>query len=443
MACGLSANYPQLVLGADDGRRGRGGGVPPSYAHHLRLFPAGRARHGAQPVQPRPADRPGAGRGVRRRDRRRLSAGACAFLVARRGRAWSPPWWSLFGVREPVRGGLDARRRSEPAPRGRRSGRPCACSSRRRSWCWSALASGATQFVTYGAGQLHHAVPDAREGHDPPGGRALVRAGGRHRHGRRHLRLGPGDRPAHAAREGAPMPALPALVAVAGHPALRGLRLGAELAAGAGVPARARPSSTISTSRSAVALVQEEVAPQQRVLSGALLLLVMNLIGLGSGPTFVGAASDCFRRHASAALAANGLLRSGAVLLLADRLCFLLRWRCAMPSREASAPRMSIMARARHAPCPAVAPAPVVAAAQPAVVDAPAGAVRGEARGERQRLPAALPYAAAAHRPRALAAAAPGCAPWQRHARRDQVRPGLPAAAAAARRHLFRGDRRR
>ena len=46
---------------------------------------------------------------------------------------------------------------------------------------------------------------------------------------------------------------------------------------------------------SAVALVQDEVAPHQRVLSGALLLLIMNLIGLGLGPTYVGAASDFFR----------------------------------------------------------------------------------------------------------------------------------------------------
>ncbi|WP_438800805.1 hypothetical protein, partial [Acinetobacter baumannii] len=44
-----------------------------------------------------------------------------------------------------------------------------------------------------------------------------------------------------------------------------------------------------------VALVQEEVLPDQRVLSVALLLLVMNFIGLGLGPTYVGAASDWFR----------------------------------------------------------------------------------------------------------------------------------------------------
>jgi MFS family permease len=48
---------------------------------------------------------------------------------------------------------------------------------------------------------------------------------------------------------------------------------------------------------SAVTLVQEEVRPDQRVMSGALLLLVMNLIGLGLGPTYVGAVSDFF--HAS------------------------------------------------------------------------------------------------------------------------------------------------
>ncbi|HEY1679993.1 MAG TPA: MFS transporter [Candidatus Sulfotelmatobacter sp.] len=48
---------------------------------------------------------------------------------------------------------------------------------------------------------------------------------------------------------------------------------------------------------SAVTLVQEEVRPDQRVMSGALLLLVMNFIGLGLGPTFVGAASDFFRNN--------------------------------------------------------------------------------------------------------------------------------------------------
>ena len=47
---------------------------------------------------------------------------------------------------------------------------------------------------------------------------------------------------------------------------------------------------------STVALVQQTVAPSQRVLSGALLLLVMNLVGMGVGPTFVGAVSDALHR---------------------------------------------------------------------------------------------------------------------------------------------------
>jgi len=45
----------------------------------------------------------------------------------------------------------------------------------------------------------------------------------------------------------------------------------------------------------AITLVQQEVRPDQRVMSGALLLLVMNFMGIGLGPTFVGAVSDHFR----------------------------------------------------------------------------------------------------------------------------------------------------
>jgi predicted MFS family arabinose efflux permease len=46
---------------------------------------------------------------------------------------------------------------------------------------------------------------------------------------------------------------------------------------------------------SIVTFVQNEVRPDQRVISGALLLLVMNFVGLGLGPTYVGMASDYFR----------------------------------------------------------------------------------------------------------------------------------------------------
>jgi hypothetical protein len=68
-----------------------------------------------------------------------------------------------------------------------------------------------------------------------------------------------------------------------------------------------------------VALVQEEVRPDQRVLSGALLLLVMNLIGIGVGPTFVGAVSDLFRPdhpHNSLQLAFLSLMPFYALAIL-------------------------------------------------------------------------------------------------------------------------------
>lgn len=60
-----------------------------------------------------------------------------------------------------------------------------------------------------------------------------------------------------------------------------------------------------------VTLVQQEVRPDQRGMSGALLLLVMNFIGLGLGPTFVGAVSDAFRAaypHNSLQIALYALL---------------------------------------------------------------------------------------------------------------------------------------
>ncbi|WNO53753.1 spinster family MFS transporter [Stakelama saccharophila] len=45
----------------------------------------------------------------------------------------------------------------------------------------------------------------------------------------------------------------------------------------------------------AVTLVQNSVSARQRTLAGAVLLLIMNLVGLGLGPTWVGAVSDWLR----------------------------------------------------------------------------------------------------------------------------------------------------
>jgi hypothetical protein len=50
----------------------------------------------------------------------------------------------------------------------------------------------------------------------------------------------------------------------------------------------------------ALALVQNSVRPSQRTMSGALLLMVLNIIGLGGGPTMVGVLSDQFAGQAAA-----------------------------------------------------------------------------------------------------------------------------------------------
>jgi len=77
----------------------------------------------------------------------------------------------------------------------------------------------------------------------------------------------------------------------------------------------------------ALAVVQNAVSPQQRVVSGALLLFILNLVGLGGGPVFVGAMSDHFKAaHVAAGMPApaasalglqQGLLSLGPVFVLA------------------------------------------------------------------------------------------------------------------------------
>ncbi|KQY28072.1 MFS transporter [Caulobacter sp. Root1455] len=74
-----------------------------------------------------------------------------------------------------------------------------------------------------------------------------------------------------------------------------------------------------------VTFVQSEAPAERRVISGALLLLVMNFIGLGLGPTYVGMASDHFRpvygphalRAAYYALAPMYLIAAVLFLILA------------------------------------------------------------------------------------------------------------------------------
>jgi hypothetical protein len=45
----------------------------------------------------------------------------------------------------------------------------------------------------------------------------------------------------------------------------------------------------------AITVVQNAAAPAQRTISSAILLFVLNLIGLGGGPLYVGMVSDYFK----------------------------------------------------------------------------------------------------------------------------------------------------
>jgi MFS family permease len=85
-----------------------------------------------------------------------------------------------------------------------------------------------------------------------------------------------------------------------------------------------------------VALVQGEVRPNERVLSGALLLLVMNFIGLGLGPTWVGAASDWFKAAGHANSLQSALYTLTPFYLIAIAL-FL--WLARILAREAAQTR--------------------------------------------------------------------------------------------------------
>lgn len=73
-----------------------------------------------------------------------------------------------------------------------------------------------------------------------------------------------------------------------------------------------------------VTFVQGEVPPEQRVISGALLLLVMNFIGLGLGPTYVGMASDYFRLSQGAHSLQAAFYALGPMYLIAALLFFAL-----------------------------------------------------------------------------------------------------------------------
>jgi len=293
IACGLSTNYPQLVAARMSVGVGEAGGVPPSYAIICDYFPPGTRGTALSLFNLGPPIG--------------LALGVAFGASIASAYSWRSAFICLGAVgivtallvlllvREPLRGGLDV-----PSAGSLRKAAPRAAFWPTFAKFFSnpvllrvSLATGATQFVTYALLNFTTLFLMREKGmtlDEVAVYYALLIGisigGGMYTSGRLIDRFAPRGRTAYAY--------LPAVALALAIPAFVGFvwAPGWPLA----LAFLAVPTFLNYFYLSpAVALVQEEVEPHERVLAGALLLLVMNLIGLGLGPTFLGAVSDYFR----------------------------------------------------------------------------------------------------------------------------------------------------
>jgi predicted MFS family arabinose efflux permease len=294
VACGLSASYAQLALARMSVGVGEAGGVPPSYAIISDYFPPGMR---------------GTALGLYNFGPPLGQALGVAF-GASIAAAYS--WRSAFGalgtvgivtalavwvfVREPVRGGLDPQTHDRVA--GSAPPKAPFWATCRRFFSHPvllrvSLACGATQFITYAILNFTTLFLMREKGmtlNEVAVYYALVIGvsicGGMYASGRLIDRFAPRSKTAFAW--------LPAVGLACAVPFFVGFVWAPHWPLALAFLALPTGLNYFYLSP-AVALVQEEVQPNERVLAGALLLLVMNLIGLGFGPTFLGAMSDLFR----------------------------------------------------------------------------------------------------------------------------------------------------
>lgn len=289
VGCGLAANYGQLVVARMTVGVGEAGGVPPSYAIISDYFPPGRRGTALGIFNLGPPV--GQALGV---------AFGAAIAVSL---SWRHAFFILgaFGivaaavvflvVREPVRGGLDPASLKPVAKTG--FWQTCRMFFTNRTLMLAAFGSGATQFITYGLGNFTVLFLQREKGmslEEVAVWYALVvgiaMSAGIFASGRMVDMFTRRTKTAYAV--------LPAISLALAIPFYIGFVWAPEW--------RMALLFLIGPTflnyfylSSCVTLVQQEVRPSERVVSGALLLLVMNLIGLGLGPTYVGAASDFFR----------------------------------------------------------------------------------------------------------------------------------------------------
>ena len=294
VACGLSSNYLQLVLARMSVGVGEAGGVPPSYAIVSDYFPSGTRGTALSLFNLGPPIGQALGVAFGASIAAAYSWRSAFVSLGAVGIVTAAVVW-LF-VREPARGGLDAASADHQlVAKAPHAGfwSTCRMFFSHPVLLRVSLACAATQFVTYAVLNfttlflmrekgmtlneiaLYYAV--------------LVGAGiglGMYVSGRLIDRLARRSKAAYgylpAVALALAIPFFIAFVSVPDWPlALAFLALPTFL--------------NYFYLSPAVTLVQEEVRPEQRVLAGALLLLVMNLIGLGLGPTWLGAVSDFLR----------------------------------------------------------------------------------------------------------------------------------------------------
>jgi predicted MFS family arabinose efflux permease len=286
-ACGLAANYGQLVAARMTVGFGEAGGVPPSYAIITDSFPPGRRGFALGIYNLGPP------------------IGAALGIAFGAAIASAFDWRAAFlaigvaglvaavvlrvVVREPRRGAFD-----DAAAQVARSGfwETVAMFFSRPALVLAALGSGATQFITYGLGNFTALFLMREKGMTLDQIAiwyalvvAVAMSASMLVSGRLVDRFTRVTKAAYAT--------IPAASLVLAIPFYLGFVWAPDWRLA--LPLLLAPSFlNYFYLSSVVALVQEEVRPDQRVMAGALLLLVMNFIGLGLGPTYVGAASDYF-----------------------------------------------------------------------------------------------------------------------------------------------------
>lgn len=290
VGCGLAANYAQLVVARMTVGIGEAGGVPPSYAIISDYFPPSRRGTALGIFNLGPPV--GAALGIAFGAAIAAAYGWRTAFIALGAVGIVAALVTWIVVREPPRGGLDAApAQATAAKAGFRE--TAATFFSNRALLLVSLAGGATQFITYGFGNFAVLFLMREKGMslgDIAVWYALVigtgMSGGIFFTGWLVDRFAPRRKDAYAL-----IPAIALAVAIPfyvgfvyapGWATALGFFFGLMLL-------------TYSYLSPSVALVQMETPPNQRVMAGALLLLVINFIGLGLGPTYVGAASDWFR----------------------------------------------------------------------------------------------------------------------------------------------------